>query len=110
MRTLILLTSLGIAGALLAGCVNVDADASGFSLGGDQRTAAPPPDPDSDPRTTGELRRENDQLRERPMELENDRENWKRTIDRKERLIDDLEDQKDRLEDERDRYEDACDD
>lgn len=110
MRLLILLASLGIAGVLLAGCVNVDADASEFSLGGNQRTTSPPPDPDSDPRAAGELRRENGQLRERLAKLENDRENWQRTIDRQEDLIDDLEDQKDRLEDQRDRYKDALDD
>ena len=108
MRKTILLTSLAIAGMLLAGCIN--ADASDFSLGGDQRATTPPPDPASDPRAVSELRHENDQLRQRLAELEADHDRWERTIDRQEDLIDDLEDRKDRLEDERDHYEDACDD
>jgi len=109
-RKLIILACLTVAGLLLVSCVDVDADASRFSLADNQSTAAPPPNPNSDPRTAGDLRCENDQLRQRLTELENDQADLQRAIDRQKSLNDDLEHQKDRLEDDRDRYKDALDD
>ena len=81
-KLMVLMCLLG-AGTFMSGCVDVKADASGLFGGSEAKDAsAPPPDPASDPRGTGDLQRENAQLRQTLARLENDRERWQATIDR----------------------------
>jgi len=95
-------------GLLLAGCVDVKADASGFGRGDRARyTSAPPPDPASDPRSISDLQRENAQLRERLAALEKAHAGWQSAIDRQKDGIRDLKRQRDDLKKDRDRYKKA---
>lgn len=109
MRTIMTLICLLSAGLVLTGCVDINADASGFG-GGGVREQAPPPDPASDPRSIAELQRENVQLRQTLAQLEKNHQGWQAAIDRQEDEIDALEDQRDKLEKQRDRAKDALDD
>ena len=92
------------AGSLLAGCVNIKADASG--MGGDdgaRHNSAPPPDAAADSRSIGDLQRENAQLRERLVKLEKAHDAWQAAIDRQKDEISDLKRQRDDLKKDRDR-------
>jgi len=107
-RNVTLLCLLG-AGLLLAGCININADASGLG-GRPEVRETPPPDPASDPRSIAVLHRENTQLRQNLAQLEQDNRAWESAIDRQENEKDALEKQRDNLEDQRDRAKDALDD
>jgi len=108
MRKIMALLCVLAAGLLLAGCVDVKADASGLGRrDGTKYTSEPPPDPASDPRSSGHLQRENAQLRERLATLEKDHEGWQCAIDRQKDGIHDLKRQRDDLKKERDRYKKA---
>ncbi len=105
MRTMMALLCLSAVGGLLAGCIDVKADASGFGRGDRARyTSAPPPDPASDPRSVSDLQRENARLRERLAALERQHEGWQSTIDREKDGIHDLKRQRDDLKKDRDHY------
>ena len=96
------------AGSLLAGCVDVKADASGFGRNdGAGYASAPPPDPASDPRTIRDLQRENAQLRERLAQLEKEHERRQSAIDRQKDEIRDLKRGRDDLKKDRERYKKA---
>jgi septal ring factor EnvC (AmiA/AmiB activator) len=104
MRNMMALLCLWAAGSLLAGCVNVQADASGFGKGdGTRYTSAPPPDQASDPRSISDLQRENAQLRGRLAELEKQHAGWQSAIDRQKDRIHALQRQRDDLKKDRDR-------
>jgi septal ring factor EnvC (AmiA/AmiB activator) len=108
MRNMMALLCLLAAGLLLAGCVDIKADASGFGRGDRARyTSAPPPDPASDARSISDLQRENAQLRGRLAELEKQHEGWQSAIDRQKDGIHDLKRQRDDLKKDRDRYKKA---
>lgn len=109
MRTTATLLCLLLAGLLLAGCVDINADASGLG-GSGVRQQAPPPDPGSDPRSVADLYRENARLRQTLAQLEKNRKGWQAAIDRQKDEIEALKDQRDDLEDQRDRAKDALDD
>jgi septal ring factor EnvC (AmiA/AmiB activator) len=104
MRTMMALLCLWAVGLLLAGCIDVKADASGFGRDDQTRyTSAPPPDSASDPRSISDLQRENAQLRGRLAELEKQHEGWQSAIDRQKDGIHDLKQQRDDLKKDRDR-------
>jgi septal ring factor EnvC (AmiA/AmiB activator) len=103
----IALICLVAAGSLLAGCIDVRADASGLGRG-DQPgyTSAPPPA--SDPRSIPDLQRENAQLRDRLARLEKDHAGWQAATDRQKDEIRDLKRQRDDLKKDRDRWKKAA--
>ncbi len=107
MRTMMALLCLLAVGLLLAGCVDVKADASGFGQGDRARYTSAPPDPASDPRSISDLQRENAQLRQRLATLEKEHEDWQSAIDRQKDGIHDLKRQRDDLKKDRDRYKKA---
>lgn len=108
MRTTVIILCLMAGGLLLAGCIDIKADASDWGAGsGARQTTAPPPDPAADPRSVGDLQRENAQLREKLAELERDRDRWQSVIARQKEGIRDLERQRDDLKRDRDRYKKA---
>lgn len=104
-RNITLLCLLG-AGLLPAGCININADASGLG-GRPEVRETPPPDPASDPRSIADLNRENAQLRQNLAKLEQDNRAWEAAVDRQENENGALEKQRDALEDQRDRAKDA---
>ena len=106
MRKMIAVVCLLAAGCLLAGCVNVKADASGMGKGGEPRYSSPPP-PASDPRSVSDLQRENAQLRQTLADLEKNHADWQAAIDRQKDEIRDLKRQRDELKKDRDRYKKA---
>jgi septal ring factor EnvC (AmiA/AmiB activator) len=97
-----------IAVLLVAGCIDVKADASG--LGKSDRTeyaSSPPPNPASDPRSLQDLQRENAQLRARLTQLEKDRQVRQSAVDRQKDEIHKLKQQRDDLKKDRDHYKKA---
>jgi len=100
-RNVTLLCLLG-AGLLLTGCVNIKADASGLG-GRPEARQTPPPNPDTDPRSIADLRRENAQLRQSLAQLEQNHQAWQAQIDRQKDEKKALENQRDDLENQRDR-------
>jgi chromosome segregation ATPase len=95
-----------VGGCMLAGCVDIKADASGMGKGNENSSASAPP-PASDARSASELQRDNAQLRQQLATLEKDRVNWQQAIDRQKDEIAGLKQQRDDLKKDRDRYKKA---
>jgi hypothetical protein len=105
MRTFLTILCVLSAAAMLDGCVNVDADASKFSLGGnDRHESAPPINPDSDPRSVADLRKENAQLRQRMTTLEDEHTRWQAVIDQQKQEVKFLKKDRDAVKKDRDHY------